>query len=63
MSNEDNVSDVINRSDEDGIGCIVAALIREHIEFDVTYASSGLIVIAVEHSDEAELNQIFRTTR
>jgi hypothetical protein len=48
--------------DEDRMGRVVATLIREHIAFDLSYDPSGLIVIGVEQTDEAELHRIIRTT-
>jgi hypothetical protein len=48
--------------DEERMGCVVATLIHEHSAFDLSYDPSGLIVIAVAPTDEAELYQIIKTT-
>jgi hypothetical protein len=41
---------------------MVAALIREHIPFDLSYAPGVVVIFAVERHDEDELLRIIRTT-
>jgi hypothetical protein len=62
MAKHASIAMQIINGDEGKIGNIVAALIREHIPFDLSYAPSGVVVIAVENSDEAELRRIILTT-
>jgi hypothetical protein len=52
----------ISIGDDTRIGNMAAALIREHIPFDLSYAPGGVVVFAVEKHDEADLLRIVRTT-